>query len=69
MKHLDEKENLLREIESLIAYGKEESFIDRNLLKYMDIDTLVSLRDSLSSKVAKLKDEDIEWLKQFKKDE
>ena len=69
MKHLDEKENLLREIESLIAYGKEESFIDRNLLKYMDINTLVSLRDSLSSKVAKLKDEDIEWLKQFKKDE
>ncbi len=69
MKHLDEKENLLKEIESLIAYGKEESFIDRNLLKYMDIDTLVSLRDSLSSKVAKLKDEDIEWLKQFKKDE
>ena len=69
MEHLDEKENLLREIESLIAYGKEESFIDRNLLKYMDIDTLVSLRDSLSSKVAKLKDEDIEWLKQFKKDE
>ncbi len=69
MKHLDEKENLLREIESLIAYGKEESFIDRNLLKYMDIDTLLSIRDSLSSKVAKLKDEDIEWLKQFKKDE
>ncbi len=69
MKHLDEKENLLKEIESLIAYGKEESFIDRNLLKYMDIDTLLSMRDSLSSKVAKLKDEDIEWLKQFKKDE
>ena len=69
MENLDEKENLLKEIERLIAYGKEESFIDRNLLKYMDMDTLTSMRDSLSQKVNRLKDEDIEWLKQFKKDE
>lgn len=69
MENLDEKENLLKEIERLIAYGKEESFIDRNLLKYMDIDTLTSMRDSLSQKVNRLKDEDIEWLKQFKRDD
>ena len=69
MENLDEKENLLKEIERLIAYGKEKSFIDRKLLKYMDIDTLTSIRDSLSKRVNQLKDEDIEWLKQFKKDE
>ena len=69
MENIDEKEQLLKEIERLIAYGKEEPFIDRKLLKYMDIDTLTSIRDSLSKRVNLLKDEDIEWLKQFKRDE
>ena len=69
MEKENKKVDILNEIEKLIAYGREDSFIDRNLLKYMDIDTLLSIRDSLASKVNILKDEDIEWLKQFKKEE
>jgi hypothetical protein len=61
------KEELLEQIEKLIAYGKEESTINPALLAYLSIDDLISMKKSLLEKVGKLSDEDKAWLQQFKK--
>ncbi|MEA3418452.1 MAG: hypothetical protein U9Q90_03550 [Campylobacterota bacterium] len=61
------KEELLADIEKLIAYGKKEPTINPDLLAYLDIDTLISTKKSLLQKVGTLSNEDKEWLEQFKK--
>jgi len=61
------KEELLADIEELIAYGREEPTINPDLLAYLDIDTLISTKKSLLQKVGTLSDEDKAWLEQFKK--
>jgi len=61
------KEELLADIEKLIAYGREESTINPALLAYLEIDDLLSTKKKLLEKVGKLSDEDKEWLEQFKK--
>ena len=61
------KEELLEQIEKLIAYGKEEPTINPALLAYLSIDDLISMKKSLLQKVGKLSNEDKEWLQQFKK--
>jgi hypothetical protein len=61
------KEELLEQIEKLIAYGKEESTINPALLAYLSIEDLISMKKSLLEKVGELSDEDKEWLQQFKK--
>ncbi len=68
MSHHDNEtpESLLKEIEGLISYGRSEPTIDPTLLKYLDIDTLRSIRAGLLEKVGKLSEEDKEWLMQFR---
>ena len=61
------KEVLLREIEELISYGREEPTINPALLAYLEIDDLISTKKKLLERVGKLSDEDKEWLEQFKK--
>ena len=61
------KEELLADIEKLIAYGKDEPTINPELLAYLDTDTLISIKKSLIEKVGILSDEDKAWLEQFKK--
>jgi hypothetical protein len=61
------KEELLEQIEKLIAYGKEEPTISPALLAYLSIEDLVSMKKSLMEKVGELSDEDKAWLEQFKK--
>ena len=61
------KEELLADIEKLIAYGREESTINPALLAYLEIDDLLSTKKKLLEKVGKLSDADKEWLEQFKK--
>ena len=61
------KEELLAEIEKLIAYGGDTPTIDPALLAYLDHDTLVSMKISLLKRTGKLSDDDKEWLQQFKK--
>ncbi len=63
----NEKEILLKDIEKLIAYGREESTINPDLLAYLDIDDLINTKAKLLERVGKLSDEDKEWLEQFKK--
>jgi len=61
------KEELLTDIEKLIAYGREESTINPALLEYLEIDDLISTKKKLLERVGKLSEEDKEWLEQFKK--
>jgi hypothetical protein len=61
------KENLLAEIESLIAYGATKPTIHPDLLAYLEIEDLKSIKAKLLAKVNTLTDEDKEWLEQFKK--
>jgi hypothetical protein len=64
---MNEKEALLKEIETLISYGKNEPTINPELLKYLEIKDLESIKESLVRKVGTLSDEDKVWLEQFKK--
>jgi len=60
------KEELLREIEAIIAYRPEdETTINPNYLDYLEIEDLESIKKSLLERVGKLSQEDIEWLGQF----
>jgi len=61
------KEELLADIDKLISYGKEESTISPDLLAYLEISDLVSMKKNLLTKVGKLSEEDKDWLEQFKK--
>ena len=60
------KEELLAEIEKLIAYGRDEPTINPALLEYLEIDDLINTKSKLLERVGKLSDEDKEWLEQFK---
>ena len=61
------KEELLAEIEKLIAYGREETTINPALLAYLEIDDLISTKKKLLQRVGDLSEEDKAWLQQFKK--
>ncbi len=61
------KEELLREIEDLIAYGKEELTIHPDLLAYLERSDLIGIKRQLLAKVGTLTEEDKAWLEQFKK--
>lgn len=61
------KTDLLQEIEALIAYGKTESTISPDLLQYLSLDDLLSIKKNLEKKVGTLSEADKQWLEQFKK--
>ena len=61
------KEKLLKDIEELISYGREEPTINPALLAYLEIDDLLSTKKKLLERVGKLTQEDKDWLEQFKK--
>jgi len=61
------KEELLQEIEDLIAYGKEEPTIHPDLLAYLEFSDLIGIKRQLLAKAGRLSEEDKEWLEQFKK--
>lgn len=61
------KEMLLAEIEHLMSYGKSEPTIHPDLLAYLEIHDLISIKRKLLAKVNTLTKEDKAWLEQFKK--
>jgi hypothetical protein len=62
------KEELLKEIESLLTYKPEQKLeINPNYLEYLELDDLESIKRSLLQKIGVLTQEDKEWLEQFKK--
>ncbi|SFV70394.1 hypothetical protein MNB_SV-13-1976 [hydrothermal vent metagenome] len=62
----NEKETLLSEIETLIAYGRDEATINPDLLAYLELEDLKSMKATLLSRVHTLSEEDKLWLEQFK---
>jgi len=67
MENVQSKEDLLQEIDKLISYGRKETTINPDLLAYLDLDELQSIKAKLLKRVGKLSDEDKAWLEQFKK--
>jgi len=61
------KNELLKEIDQLIAYGKEEPTINPDLLAFLSQDDLISIKAKLLERINILSDEDKAWLEQFKK--
>ena len=62
------KEELLKEIETLLSYKPEEKLkINPNYLEYLEIEDLESIKKSLLEKIGKLSQDNISWLEQFKK--
>jgi hypothetical protein len=61
------KKELLSDIEKLIAYGKNDPTINPDLLAYLEISDLQSIKAKLLDRVNTLSQEDKEWLEQFKK--
>jgi len=61
------KEELLKEIDKLISYGKEDPTINLDLVAYLSTDDLLSIKAKLLKKVNILSEEDKAWLEQFKK--
>ena len=66
-KNRPSKEELLEDIEKLIAYGREEPTINPELLAYLEVEDLISTKAKLLERVGVLSDEDKAWLEQFKK--
>ena len=63
------KEELLKEIEALLTYNPEDKLeINPNYLEYLELEDLKSIKKGLVAKIGKLKEEDIGWLQQFKKE-
>lgn len=61
------KEELLADIEKLIAYGRDEPTINPDLLAYLSIEDLINTKAKLMARVGTLSEEDKAWLEQFKK--
>ena len=61
------KEELLEDIEKLIAYGRDEPTINPALLAYLELDDLINTKAKLLERVGSLSEEDKVWLEQFKK--
>jgi len=64
---MNEKEQLLSDIEQLIAYGREEPTINPALLEYFEPQELKNIKAKLLERVGTLSDEQKAWLEQFKR--
>jgi hypothetical protein len=62
------KEELLQDIEKLISYGRDENTINPSLLKYLSVEELISIKNSLQKRVNTLDEDDKEWLMKFIKE-
>lgn len=65
---INEKEELLADIEKLLTYKPEEkTTINPNYLEYLELKDLISIKKNLMERIGQLSEEDIVWLEQFKK--
>lgn len=62
MKNSIEKLELLSEIEELMSYDKNNStLINKEYLKYLELEDLIGIRDDLLRQKIYLKEETINW--------
>ncbi|WP_457597268.1 hypothetical protein [Hydrogenimonas sp.] len=64
-----DKEELLRQIEELLAFDGNETTINPDYLAYFTPEELESIKKGLEEKQEKMVEEHIEWLKGFKKNQ
>ena len=66
---MSKKEQLIKDIQNLLnTYeGIHNTSINPKLLEFMDVDTLISIIDSLLTQKEDEKEPDLEWLEKFKK--
>lgn len=66
---MDKKEELINDIQNLLnSYGDlHKTFINADLLKFMDEKTLLDIIGSLLDQKEDTKESDLEWLEKFKK--
>lgn len=69
MKNEETKEELLAQIEKLLAYGREEPTINPTLLAYLELSDLHAIKKRLLENAHTLSQEDKVWLTQFRKSE
>ena len=61
-------EALLADIETLMQHDDhDKETINPSLLAYLDLETLISVKQSLLKRSGKISQEDKAWLEQFKK--
>ena len=65
----EQKRELLERIEALMRYGKDQETIDPSLLKYLDLDSLEQIVETLEKRRENRIEEEREWLAQFRKEE
>jgi hypothetical protein len=68
---LSRKKKLIEDIQNLLnTYsGVNPTFINPDLLEFIDDDTLISIIDSLLVQKEESKESDLQWLEKFKKQE
>jgi len=66
---MSKKKELINDIQNLLnTYeGVHKTTIDPKLLEFMDMDTLISIINSLLDQKEMAKESDIQWLEKFKK--
>jgi len=64
-----EKEEILKEIEKLLSFDGNETTINPNYLQYFSEEELLSIKTELERKYEKMVEENLEWMKSFKKSE
>jgi hypothetical protein len=66
---MNKKEQLINDIQNLLNNydGIHQTYINPDLLKFMDDNTLISIIDSLLTQKENSKKSDFEWLEKFKK--
>ncbi len=62
-----EKEEILKEIEKLLSFDGNETTINPNYLQYFSEEELLSIKTELERKYEKMVEENLEWMKSFKK--
>jgi len=55
-------ESIVADIEKLLSFGEERSVMDPSILKYLDRESLLSIREDLHRAREKVLDEEREWL-------
>lgn len=68
---MTKQQQLILDIENLLnSYtGQTPTYINPAMLSFLDEDTLISMIDSLLTQKEDAKESDLEWLKQFKKEQ
>jgi len=64
----EKKQEMLVEIEALMRYGEEQDVIEPSLLKYLDLDSLKHIVETLKKRRKNRIEEEKEWLAQFRKE-